>query len=127
MIALLRIFDLVPGWVYAIAVALLLASSSVTTWRWLGGRDEVARLEVLHASAVETAGRCSKSVENLQRTAADRAKAARPVIAKAAAAAVVADQRADQILASAPSTPGDDCKSAQDQVYTWLQGRATTP
>lgn len=117
---LLAIFDLVPGWLYAIAVALLLAGAAFTSHAWLAARDEVAALTVQRDQAISTAAQCSESVAKLQSLAAKRAKDGRPAIAAAASQAMASEQRADQILAAPASTPGDDCKSAQDQVSSWL-------
>lgn len=123
MTRLLGIFDLVPGWVYVIAIALLSASSWAMGWAWINARDRVASLVVERDNAIGAASQCSESVANLQRLAAKRQREGQPAIAAAAKTAQVAEQRADQILATPASTPGDDCKSAQDQVQSWLAGR----
>lgn len=124
MTRLLAIFDLVPGWAYAITVALLLAGSALTGRAWLAARDDVARLTAEKAQALSAAAQCSESVTKLQSLAAKRSDKAKPAIAAAAHQALVAEQRADQVLAAPASTPGDDCKSAQDQVNDWLANRS---
>lgn len=123
MLKLFGVFDLVPGWVYLIAIAALSASSTALGWAWLGARERVAELVVERDHAITTAAQCSGSVTNLQRLAAKRLREGQPAIAAAAKTAQVAEQRADLILAAPPSTPGDDCKSAQDQVNDWLANR----
>lgn len=123
MLKLLGIFDLVPSWVYVIAIALLSASSWAMGWAWRSARDRVATLLVERDQAIGAASQCSESVANLQRLAAKRLREGQPAIAAAAKTAQVAEQRADQILAAPASTPGDDCKSAQDQVDSWLASR----
>ena len=121
------ITGMVPGWVYAIALALLAASSSALSWAWLGARDRVATLTVERDQATGNVSQCSESVVNLQWAAAKRLREGRPAVEAAAKAAQVTDQRADQILAAPASTPGDDCKSAQDQVNDWLANRGSKP
>jgi hypothetical protein len=123
MLKLFGILDLVPGWAYMIAIAMLSVSSWAMGWAWLSARDRVASLVVERDQAIGAASQCSESVANLQRLAAKRQREGRPAIAAAAKTAQVAEQRADQILAAPPSTPGDDCKSAQDQVDIWLASR----
>lgn len=120
---LLGIFNIVPGWVYVAAIAVLCASSAAMGWAWLGARDRVAELTGQRDQANSAARTCSESVIDLQRLAAKRLREGQPAIAAAAKTAQAADQRADQILATPPSTPGDDCKSAQDQVDSWLASR----
>lgn len=123
MLKLLGVFNIVPGWVYVAAIAVLTASSAAMGWAWLGARDRVAELTGQRDQANSAARMCSESVINLQRLAAKRLREGQPAIAAAAKTAQAADQRADQILATPPSTPGDDCKSAQDQVDSWLASR----
>lgn len=108
----------------AIALALSVAGNAAIAWAWLGTRDELASQKVQRQAAESAAEACSKGVEALQARAAAATKAAAVARAAAAASAAAGAARADQILASPPSTPGDDCKSAADQVDQWLQGRA---
>lgn len=108
----------------AIALAISIAGNTALGWAWLGARDQVAALEVERDQAQSAASSCSKGVQELQSKAAVSKAAAAPARAAAAASAAAGDRRADEILASAPSTPADDCKSARDQVDLWLKGRA---
>ena len=119
----LGLFSLVPSWVYAMAIAALVASSAALGHAWLGARDDVATLQVQYNQATNAAGLCSKGAADMQTRAGAAAKAAAPIRAAAAASAAVADKRADQILASSPTTPTNDCKSAADQVDAWLSTR----
>ena len=121
----LGLFNLVPSWVYAMAVAALLASTATLGYAWLGARDDVATLRAQYNQTANAAGLCSKGVADMQTRAADAAEVAAPRRAAAAASAAAADKRADQILASSPTTPTNDCKSAADQVDAWLSTRST--
>lgn len=111
-----------------VAMPWLLVGSAVANallgWAWLDERDKVTRLQEASTSAAAAAAQCNADVDKLEKaatTARRNAAAAREAAAKAAAAA---GTYADAILATPPSTPGDDCRSAQDQVRSWLQGRA---
>lgn len=110
-----------------IALAVLVVANAATGWAWLQSRNEVATLEERVAAAVEVAGQCSRSVSALQADADKRAAAARAAIAAADKRAAAGNQRADQILARAPSVPGNDCASAQAQVDEWLANRQAKP
>lgn len=109
------------------AIAILVATNAITGWAWLHARDQVALLQERAAAAVDVAGQCSRSVSALQDAADKRAAAARAAIAAADKRAAAAAQTADQILAKAPSVPGNDCASAQAQVDEWLSNRQAKP
>lgn len=108
----------------AIALALSLAGNAAMGWAWLGTRDDLASALVRQQAAEGAAQQCSEGVAALQARAAAAARASAVQRAAAAASAAAGDARADVILASPPSTPADDCKSAVDQVDQWLQSRA---
>jgi cell division septum initiation protein DivIVA len=110
-----------------IALAVLVASNMATGWAWLHARDQVATLQERAAAAVDVAGQCSRSVSALQDAADKRAAAARAAIAAANQRAADKGRQADQILAKAPSVPGNDCASAQAQVDEWLANRQVKP
>lgn len=107
----------------AIALAVSVAGNTALGWAWLSARDQAAALEVERDQAQGAANTCSKGVADMQTRAAASARAGAATRAAAAASAAAGDRRADEILASAPSAPADDCKSAQDQVDLWLKGR----
>jgi len=113
----------IPLPLIGIVFAALLAANVITGWAWLHARDQVATLQERADAAVDVAGQCSRSVDQLQSTAAKQAAAARAAIAAANKRAAASNQVADQILAKAPSVPGDDCASAQAQVDDWLANR----
>lgn len=110
-----------------IALAILLAANAATGWAWLHARDRAAALQERVEAAVDVAGQCSRSVASLQELADKRAAAARTAIAAANKRAAANNQTADQILAKAPSVPGNDCASAQAQVDEWLSNRQAKP
>lgn len=105
-----------------IALAISLAGNAGLSYLWLGARDEATTAQTNLKSAKDAAETCSKSVDDLQVKAADRAKAAAKDRAAAAASAQNRDAKADEIL-STPATSTDDCKAAQDRVTAWLKGR----
>lgn len=119
--------SLLPRWLLPLIIAALVAANTATGWAWLHARDQVATLQERADAAVEVAGQCSRSVDKLQSTAAKQAAAARAAIAAANKRAAANNQLADQILAKAPSVPGDDCASAQAQVDEWLSNRQVKP
>lgn len=106
-----------------LAVAVLVATNAATGWAWLQARDQVATLQERVEAAVDVAGQCSRSVEELQQTAAKQAAASKIAIAAANKRAAAGHQVADQILAKPPAVPGNDCASAQAQVDEWLANR----
>lgn len=109
------------------AIAILVATNAITGWAWLHARDHVATLQVRADAAADVAGQCSRSVTALQEAADKRAAAARAAIAAANKRADANNLQADQILAKAPSVPGNDCASAQAQVDEWLSNRQAKP
>lgn len=118
---------MIPPNIIMFVFAALLATNAITGWAWLQSRDQVAVLQERAAAAVDVAGQCSRSVTALQEAADKRAAAARAAIAAADKRASAAAQTADQILAKAPSVPGNDCASAQAQVDEWLSNRQAKP
>ncbi|MCZ4315180.1 hypothetical protein O4H66_17370 [Comamonadaceae bacterium G21597-S1] len=110
-----------------LALGILLASNAAAGWAWLKARDQVAELRVQYNQAANTAGLCSRSIEQIRVRADQQTAAARTAVAAAAAKARAGDRRADQILATPPSKPDNDCASAQAQVDEWLSNRAAKP
>lgn len=110
----------------ALGLALLisLAGNAVLGWVYLGARDE--RVEAIGArdQARAAATACSDATEALRELADKRAAEGKAAAAVARRKANAHEQLAQQILATPASTPGDDCKSAQDRAGAWLRGRA---
>lgn len=107
----------------AIALALSVLGNLELGRAWLAARDAHLQAVGERDQAQGTARSCSAGVAKLEQTARDRAAAARPVLAAADRQALTHDARAQQILASPPAAPGDACKSADDAINDWLQGR----
>ncbi len=120
----LKVFDIIPGWVYAAALAVALITATAMGHAWLGARDDLARQGEQMTNTTNAATACSDSIDKLLLVSQRRKAEDAPKIAAAAASAAAGDKRADEILAAAPADPADDCKSAQAQVDKWLQGRA---
>lgn len=108
-------------------IALVLAVSLIANlgigYAYLGQRDQTTAATKDRDSARGAAQSCSDSVDALQIRAADRAVKAKKDIAAAAARARSADERADLVLATPASTPGDACKSADTRATQWLKAR----
>lgn len=108
----------------AIVLVISLAANAGLGWAYLGQRDKAVVAVEKKDQATGAAQECSKGVQKLETRAAERKAAAAPKIEAARAEAAELDKRADQILATPPAVPGDDCRSAQARVDTWWQGRA---
>lgn len=86
-------------------------------------RDRATRADAGRRTAVGAAQTCSNYVGKLSRDAKNRAEAAKPLIAAAAANATEANRRADAEVTRAPAVPGDACASAEAENREWLQKR----
>lgn len=109
--------------IVSIALALSLAGNAGLGWLYLDKRDELATTEADLSHAEGEAKSCSDSVAKLGQLSITRAADAAVARALAAASAATGYQKADEILSTGPSTPGDDCKSAKDRKASWLKGR----
>lgn len=107
----------------AIVLAISLLANAGLTYFYLGARDNVTAAEKDRDQAKDAAQTCSDSVDSLQLTARDNAAKSRKAIAAAATLAQTRDQRADEVLATPATAPGNDCKSADDRITRWLKGR----
>ena len=106
-------------WVLAIS----LAANVGLGWVYLDARDDVVAAQKDTQAAKDAADTCSTAVDQLQIKAAANAKKFAKDLKAAQARADTGDKKADEILATPATVPGDDCKSAQDRVDTWLKGR----
>lgn len=66
---------------------------------------------------------CNDSVAKLEQDAIDNAAANATAVKQAKKDADARVARAQRILKTPASTPGNDCKSAQDRVQSWLKER----
>ena len=114
-----------------IIILLSLAANAVLGWAYLGQRDDTTEartalrdMEGQRDGARQAASECSDSVGDLRELADKRAREAAPARAAAANIAKTHNQRADTILATPATVPGDLCASAQARVDDWLKGRA---
>lgn len=81
------------------------------------------KLAVAEESArtnLKAANTCSEGVDALKKTADDNAKKAAVAIAAAKAAQRTAAGRAQAILSTPATVPGDVCQSATDRATRWL-------
>ena len=107
-----------------IALVVSVLSNIALGWAWLGQHDKAVVSKVEERQAVGVALQCSQGTEQLEQKAMQRQAQAAPKIAAAASSARQADERADQILSTPASVPGDDCRSAADRVDAWWKARA---
>lgn len=114
---------LVVAWVALVIIIALVASNIVLFRWWQGAKEDLTRVETSRDSWIETADKCSKSVAALEDVAKQNALKHADAVASAASAAFVRGQRAQKILRTPPSTPGNDCKSADDRARAWLKER----
>ena len=107
----------------AYLLAASIAANAVLGWAWIGARDARTVAEQHRDQARADATAASDAVEALDELAKKRASAARPVQAAARAAAVAAQQRATQEIATPAAVAGDDYASVQVRLQRWEQGR----
>lgn len=131
MKALAALADMLPGWVWALLLALCLAVALSQRHQLGMLRAEVRQADravgTLTAERDDARGAasiCSDATDDLRALADQRAAAAAPVQAQAQQAAQQRQVVAQQILATPAAVAGDDCRSAQARVDAWLQGRA---
>jgi len=107
-----------------IALALSLAANAGLGWAYLGARDATTAAVEQREQWETSAQACGESVEKLQIAAIKRARTDAAATETARQLALQHLKQADRILSTPASTPGNDCKSAQDRATEWLKGRA---
>lgn len=112
-----------PMAIVSIALAISLAVNSGMGYLYLDKRDELATAEADISHAEGEAKSCSDSVAKLGQLSITRAADAAVARAMAAASAATGYEKADEILSTGATVPGDDCKSAKDRKANWLKGR----
>lgn len=118
--------DVIKNYIIAGLVGVLLLSLAGSAWLF-NSRDEVktelatAQSDLRQSRAAGEA--CNRSIEKLETVAKEKADAAKPGIDKAKAGVVEGQKKAQVIMSTAPSKPGDDYASAVDRATNWLKGR----
>lgn len=107
-----------------IALLISLAGNVALGWAWLDTRDDFATATVQRDQARGDASACSDATEALREQADKRAAAGKTATAAARAVAAGKQGRAQVILTTPPSVPGDDYASARRRADDWLLGRA---
>lgn len=110
-----------------IALAISLALNAALGWAYLGQRDKAVVAVERTEQATGAAVACSAGVDDLQTKAETRRLEAAPKVEAAKQAAAAGNKRADVILATPASTPGNDCKSATDRVDAWWLSQRGAP
>lgn len=86
-------------------------------------KDERDKARIERAAALDAAEACSRSVEALKQAADEREAENAHARQQAAGKAHQHRQKANEIMATPASVPGDDAASAQDRIWKWLEGR----
>lgn len=111
-----------------IVLLVLVASIAVNLWLWtrVGHFRKAATVAETKLTAAngETQA-CNSSIEGLELAAFARGKAAGIERAQAKADRAAKKKAAQAERDTPATTPGDDCKSAQDRVKRILSGRST--
>lgn len=118
--------DIRSPWVL-LALLASLAGNLALGNAWLSARDRASQAAGQRDDARADASACSDATEALRELADKRAAQAKVALAKAQAQAKPHQVRADEILATPASVPGDDCRSAIERGRAWLKSRAIAP
>lgn len=86
-------------------------------------KDERDKARIERAAALDAAEACSRSVEALKQAADEREAENAHARQQAAGKAHQHRQKANEIMATPASVPGDDAASAQDRIWKWLENR----
>lgn len=108
-----------------VALAISIAGNCFLGWAYLGQRDTAVVAVERTEQATGAAVACSAGVDELQTKAETRRLEAAPKVEAAKQAAVAGNKKADVILTTPATTPGDDCKSAADRIDTWWADRGS--
>lgn len=84
---------------------------------------EIATINLLLKQADEAGKQCSESVDLLRIEADKKEKMHGAEIRNAKSKADKAKSRAERIMSTPPTAPGNDCQSAADRVNNWLNER----
>lgn len=109
----------------SIALAISVAINAAVGYAYLGQRDKAVVSVEKTVQATGAAVACSAGVDSLEKKADERHATAAPKIAEAKQVAEAANTKADAILATPATEPGNDCKSASDRVDTWWADRGS--
>jgi mannitol-specific phosphotransferase system IIBC component len=109
------------------AVAALVVGLIISTFLLFGARDEaLKKLEKAEADLIQErtlSKQCSDSVKALETAAAKAQEDNRKAIELAAGTNTNKVKKAQKILSTPPTVPGNDCKSASDRIQSWLKER----
>lgn len=104
-----------------ISLTLSLAGNAWLGKAYLSKRDTAVQASTNLNHATGAALTCSTSVDNIAKQSDQRAAAAAPKREAAAATAAKGNAKADVILSTAATAPGDDCKSATARANSWFK------
>lgn len=112
---------------YALAGLAIVLGLSLWGNYHLSGKVDEANRQIGAAqsdanNAKEVAGECSKSVTRLEEDQREREAKAAPVVQASKDEDKKQQSKAQVILITPPTEPGNDCQSARDRASTWLKG-----
>lgn len=107
----------------AIALGISVLGNAYLGNSYLDVRDERATAQGERDQARSAATTCSEATERMESRAAARAASAVLAIADARKSALARQGRAQHILSTPATVPGNDCKSADDRARRWITGR----
>lgn len=107
----------------AVALGVSLFGNALLTRAYLGVRDERTEAIGERDQARSAASTCSNAVGAMFDRANKLAEEGKAAAEAARAEALKHQTRANAILSRPASTPGNDCKSAEDRAREWLKSR----
>jgi uncharacterized protein HemX len=111
----------------ALAVLVILALSLLANvWLWHEKEvehDGKVKAEANLTTANAATKACNDSIGELEQQAKERKAENDKLRREAESRRKAQESLAQQILSTPATTPGNDCKSAQDRVRNWLKGR----
>jgi hypothetical protein len=107
-----------------VSLGLSVAGNAALGWAWVGAREKAATTTLQRDDARAVASACSDATDDLRELADKRAAEAKKAQAAARFVALGHQARAQTILATPATVPGDACASAQARIDGWLKGRA---
>jgi hypothetical protein len=114
------------GSVVLVFLIVLAASLLANAWLWHAKSEEHdarTAAETKFDTQRAATEACNASVASLEEQAVTRGKENEALRREAATRRKAQESLAQQILSTPATTPGNDCKSAQDRVRNWLKGR----
>jgi|FreactcultureFD7_1027221.scaffolds.fasta_scaffold00888_20 hypothetical protein len=115
--------DLGFPWFTSTLLALSVTINVALCHAWIQEHDMATTQEVKANDFQQRASACSKSIDDARELSQQRSENAAKAIEQAHGASMKLQQAAQQILASPPTTAGNDCQSAKIRADEWVRSR----